>query len=138
MRPPETRAAARRIAILRGVLIALFLALAARAAHLTIASDAGHRATSQFVGMMEIQGARGGIYDRHYRELALTVRAPSVYAFPGQLASAGEQSSQEDGGDQAEFSLAHAPHDHLASAESISWARFLTPPGAAASSLNDL
>jgi cell division protein FtsI (penicillin-binding protein 3) len=87
VRPPETRAAARRIAILRGVLIALFLALAARAAHLTIASEAGHRATSQFVGMMEIQGARGGIYDRDYRELALTVRAPSVYAFPGQLES---------------------------------------------------
>ena len=87
MRAPETRAPALRIAVLRGALVALFLVLAGRAAHLTVASDAGHRATSQFVGMVEIQGTRGGIYDRRYRELALTVQAPSVYAFPSQLES---------------------------------------------------
>ncbi len=89
MRPPETRAPALRILILRGLFIAAFLALAARAAHLSVASDAGNRAAAQFVGMVEIQGTRGGIYDRRYRELALTVRAPSVYAFPAQLEGAG-------------------------------------------------
>ena len=87
MRPPETRAPAMRIAILRGVLVALFLTLAARAAHLTVASNASQRAESQFLGMLEIPGSRGGIYDRRYRELALTVQAPSVYAFPAQLES---------------------------------------------------
>lgn len=90
MRAPETRAPALRISILRGVLVALFLALAARAAHLSVASDADNRATAQFAGMVEIQGARGEIYDRRYAEVALTVRAPSVYAFPRQLESASE------------------------------------------------
>lgn len=84
MRGAELVGASRRVALLRALFLGLFLVLAARAAHLSVATTRGeNRAKGQLEGVMVLPATRGLIVDRNGVELALTVHAPSVYVRPG-------------------------------------------------------
>ena len=86
MRSSELRAAARRVGVLRAIGLALFLALSARAAHLTVIEDQGHDLWGRQVhSRLEIPPARGFIFDRRGAELAISVSAPSVYAIASEV-----------------------------------------------------
>ncbi|MBW2388740.1 MAG: PASTA domain-containing protein [Deltaproteobacteria bacterium] len=76
--------AGRRVALLRALFLALFVVLAARAAHLSVVTTRGEvRAKGQLEGVMVLTATRGLIVDRNGVELALTVHAPSIYVRPG-------------------------------------------------------
>jgi len=86
LRSSELRAAARRVGVLRAIGLALFLALSARAAHLTVIEDQGHDLWGRQVhSRLEIPPARGFIFDRRGAELAISVSAPSVYAIASEV-----------------------------------------------------
>ncbi|MCH7866617.1 MAG: penicillin-binding protein 2 [Myxococcales bacterium] len=83
MRGAELGAAGRRVALLRVVFLALFVVLAARAAHLTVVTSRGEiRAKGQLEGVIVLPAMRGQIVDRNGIELALTLHAPSIYVRP--------------------------------------------------------
>jgi len=68
---------------MRAFLLVLFVTLAARAAHLTVVTERGEmRARGQLAGAMVLPAKRGLIVDRNGVELALSVRAPSIYVLP--------------------------------------------------------
>jgi cell division protein FtsI (penicillin-binding protein 3) len=68
-----------------GVLF-VFLVLGARATHLTLADTrAEELGNQQSLTRIELAAARGGIFDRSRKELALTIMAPSVYVSPTEL-----------------------------------------------------
>ncbi len=83
MRSVELGGAGRRVASMRWIVLALFLVLSARAAHLTVVTERGElRARGQLESAMMLPATRGVIVDRGGIELALSVRAPSIYVVP--------------------------------------------------------
>ena len=74
-----------RIAWIQAALLLAFLGLAARAGHLVIEERARDRGQQQTTSVIRIPPARGTVYDRELRELAVTVTAPSVYAIPSEM-----------------------------------------------------
>ena len=89
MRSAELRAAATRVGAIRALGLIAFLVLAARAAHLTVIDDQGVTLGGrQIHTRLELPAARGVIYDRRGKELAVTVNAPSVYAIGRELDAA--------------------------------------------------
>ncbi len=81
--------AVRRVALARGCLLAAFVALSARAAHLAVLDERGwDQGNRQIRAAMSLPPQRGTIFDRSGRELALTLQAPSVYALPAEIGDA--------------------------------------------------
>jgi len=86
------RAAAQRVAAIRALGLLAFLALAARAAHLTMIEEQGHELGRRQVHThLELPPARGAIYDRRGVELAVTTQSPSVYAIGREIDAAGRR-----------------------------------------------
>lgn len=81
---PASRA---RIAVLAGVVLSLFAAAAVRAAYLQIvqAPQLRIRAEDQRTRRLKLLPARGTIYDRNRRELAVSVPGGSVFVDPTEL-----------------------------------------------------
>lgn len=87
MRSTRTRGSRPRLAVAQLVLIAVFLGLAARAAHLSLFDDRGFKlGERQRRTAVALTPERGVILDRNGHELALSIDAPSVYAVPRALA----------------------------------------------------
>jgi len=90
MRSADLRRATRRVRIVGALLLAAFLLLGVRAAHLTLVDERGSAlGPRQARTVLHLAPARGAITDRSGAELAMTVPAPSVYAVPKQVADAG-------------------------------------------------
>jgi cell division protein FtsI (penicillin-binding protein 3) len=84
MRSQALERASQRIVWMRLAGLAVVLVLAGRAAHLTVAHDrARHLFESQIRTEQQLAPARGTIFDRDGRELAITTVTESVYALPG-------------------------------------------------------
>ena len=79
MRSRGAAVGARRVVIARILLLLPFIALAARAAWLSVDERAGARGQDQMGASIALPPERGVIYDRNGAELALSVDAPSVY-----------------------------------------------------------
>jgi cell division protein FtsI (penicillin-binding protein 3) len=71
--------------VARILLLLPFLALAARAAHLSADARGSARGIAQTQRVLRLAAERGVIFDRNRAELALSVDAPSVYANPSEL-----------------------------------------------------
>ena len=83
MRSQALDKAARRIIWLRLCGLAFVLILAGRAAHLTVAHTRARTLYDQQIQTeQKLSPARGTIFDRDGRELAITTEAPSIYALP--------------------------------------------------------
>jgi cell division protein FtsI (penicillin-binding protein 3) len=79
----------RRVAVARSVLLAAFVALSARAAHLAVLDERGwDQGNRQIRTALTLPPERGTIFDRSGSELALTLQAPSVYALPVEITDA--------------------------------------------------
>jgi len=87
VRSADLAGASRRIAVVRVLLVAGFVALGARASDLTVndprARQLGGR---QLATELRIPPSRGEIQDRDGRGLAVSVDAPSVYVVPPEIA----------------------------------------------------
>jgi len=83
MRSPALDSASRRIAGVRLGGLAIALLLAGRAGHLTVAhTRARDLYERQIQTEQRLSAARGTIFDRGGRELAITTEAASIYALP--------------------------------------------------------
>ena len=88
MRSPERSSVALRVRIAALPLALAFLVLAGRAVQLSLVDPRGaDRGASQATTVLRVAAARGALFDRHGRPLALTVPAPSVYAEPRRIES---------------------------------------------------
>ena len=88
MRSSDVRFTARRLAVAQAALLLAFIALAARAAHLSLFDERGWiLGEQQSHAVLTLAPERGAILDRDGHELALSVEAPSVYALPSALAN---------------------------------------------------
>jgi cell division protein FtsI (penicillin-binding protein 3) len=88
MRSADLHSVARRTRISAALLLLGFLALAARAAHLSVIDRRGiERGRAQTGTVLRLAPARGLIVDKTGAELAVTVPAPSVYAVPREVES---------------------------------------------------
>jgi cell division protein FtsI (penicillin-binding protein 3) len=77
------------------VVLAAFLLLTVRAAHLTLLGERGEkRGESQLVTALSLPPERGRIVDRQGNELALTVSVPSVYGVPSAIKDPAATASQ--------------------------------------------
>jgi cell division protein FtsI (penicillin-binding protein 3) len=86
MRAPDLRRPALRLGVVRTVLCAGLLAVAARAAHLALLDHRGaEHGEKQVETEMKLPPERGEILDRRGQQLAVTVKAPSIFALPGAL-----------------------------------------------------
>jgi cell division protein FtsI (penicillin-binding protein 3) len=86
MRAPDLRRPAVRLSALRALLCVGLLAVAARAAHLTLFDHRGARhGERQVETEIRLPPERGEILDRRGQQLAVTVKAPSIFAVPGAL-----------------------------------------------------
>jgi len=86
MRAADLRGVSLRARITGAVLVLGFLALAGRAAHLSVIDRRGvERGRAQTGTVLRLAPARGTILDRSGAELAVTVPAPSVYAVPREV-----------------------------------------------------
>lgn len=86
MRSATLAGPSRRARLLCILLLATFLVLAARAAHLTVfGSRARTRGHSQVTKVLRLPAPRGLIVDRRDVELAVTIQAPSIYVVPNDL-----------------------------------------------------
>ncbi len=86
MRAADLRGVSLRARITGAALLLVFLALAARAAHLTVIDRRGYeRGLAQTGTLLLLAPARGTILDKRGAELAVTVPAPSVYAVPREV-----------------------------------------------------
>ena len=86
MRAPDLRGSNQRIAVTRALLVLIFLALAARAAHLAVVDRRGaDRGERQSRSELRLPPERGTIVDRQGAELAVSVTAPSIYAIPPEV-----------------------------------------------------
>ena len=86
MRGRDVRATARRVRIARVLLFLPFLVLTARAAHLSVVDRRGaERGAAQTQRVLTLMPERGTIVDRNGTELAISVKAPSVYATPSAM-----------------------------------------------------
>ena len=89
MRSADLRDVSRRARFTAAALLLAFLALAGRAAHLTVIDRRGaERGRAQTGTLLRLAPARGIILDKTGAELAVTVPAPSVYAVPRELRDA--------------------------------------------------
>jgi cell division protein FtsI (penicillin-binding protein 3) len=87
MRASDVRFTARRLAVAQAALLLAFIALAARAAHLSLFEERGSLlGKKQSQAVLTLAPERGAIFDRDGHELALSVEAPSIYALPTSLA----------------------------------------------------
>ena len=83
MRSQALEMAARRIVCLRFGGLALVLLLAGRAAHLTVTHTRARTLYEQQIRTEQrLSAARGTIFDRDGRELAITTETASIYALP--------------------------------------------------------
>ena len=83
MRAADLRPLRVRLRIAETVVLAAFLALTVRAAHLTLLAERGEqRGVSQLDTALSLPPERGRIVDRRGNELALTVAVPAVYGVP--------------------------------------------------------
>ncbi len=83
MRAADLRPLRVRLRIAETVVLAAFLALTVRAAHLTLYAERGEqRGVSQLDTALSLPPERGRIVDRQGNELALTVAVPAVYGVP--------------------------------------------------------
>ncbi len=86
MRSADLRGVSQRARITAAALLLGFLALAGRAAHLTVIDRRGfERGQAQTGTVLRLAPARGTILDKAGAELAVTVPAPSVYAIPREV-----------------------------------------------------
>jgi cell division protein FtsI (penicillin-binding protein 3) len=76
---------ARRLLAARILLLLPFVALATRAAHLSVDERGSARGVAQTQRVLQLAPERGVIFDRNGAELALSVDAPSVYVNPSGL-----------------------------------------------------
>jgi cell division protein FtsI (penicillin-binding protein 3) len=87
MRSSDVRLTGRRLAVAQAALLLAFIALAARAAHLSLFDERGWiLGEKQRHAVLQLAPERGAIFDRDGHELALSVEAPSIYALPTALA----------------------------------------------------
>jgi cell division protein FtsI (penicillin-binding protein 3) len=78
-----------RLRVVQVVVLAAFVVLTVRAAHLTLLGERGEkRGASQLVTALSLPPERGRILDRSGNELALTVAVPSVYGVPSAVGDA--------------------------------------------------
>ncbi len=83
MRAADLRPLRARLRIAETAVLAAFLALTVRAAHLTLLGERGEqRGERQLVTALSLPPERGRIVDRQGTELALTVAVPAVYGVP--------------------------------------------------------
>ncbi|MBW2497645.1 MAG: penicillin-binding protein 2 [Deltaproteobacteria bacterium] len=83
MRSQALDAASRRIALIRLCGLALALILAGRAAQLAVDNDRTRQLFRQQIATsQQLAPARGAIFDRDGRELAITIESASIYALP--------------------------------------------------------
>ena len=99
--PDQTPAAKYPFVLWRGaaivaVLCALFGGVVVRAYSLQVnqADELSARAASQLLGSVQIRARRGAIVDRDGREMAVSVRAESVFVHPRQVESPNEAAAQ--------------------------------------------
>jgi len=85
MRSREAGVGAMRVRVAQILLLAPFVLLAARAAHLSADERGYQRGIDQTHRTLELAPERGVITDRNGGELALSVDAPSIYADPSAL-----------------------------------------------------
>jgi len=86
MRGPDLRRPTLRLSALRAVLCVGLTAVAARAAHLTLWDHRGaEHGERQVETTIQLPPERGEILDRRGQQLAVTVKAPSIFAVPGGL-----------------------------------------------------
>lgn len=91
MRATDPRAAGLRtlrvrLRIAETLILAAFLILTLRAAHLTLLGERGAaRGESQLVTALPLPPERGRIVDRQGTEIAMTVAVPSIYAVPAEV-----------------------------------------------------
>jgi cell division protein FtsI (penicillin-binding protein 3) len=89
VRGPTLENPSRRVGVLRALLVVIFLALAARAAQLTVLDRRGEmRGDGQVHTTMVLAATRGLIVDRNGTELSVTLHAPSIYVSPGEIEKA--------------------------------------------------
>jgi cell division protein FtsI (penicillin-binding protein 3) len=89
MRSTDVRVSTRRVAVVRALLVLVFVALAARATHLSVFDRrAAERGDAQSLRTLTLAPERGHIVDRSGADLALSVDAPSIYVIPEHLADA--------------------------------------------------
>jgi cell division protein FtsI (penicillin-binding protein 3) len=87
VRAADLRGVSLRARLTGAGLLLCFLALAGRAAHLTVIDRRGfERGAAQTDTVLRLAPARGTIVDKTGAELAVTVPAPSVYAVPREVA----------------------------------------------------
>jgi cell division protein FtsI (penicillin-binding protein 3) len=87
VRAPELRGSVRRLGAARSLLVLAFVGLAARGIHLTLIDPRGsERGIEQLRTTIALAPERGLILDRNGSELALTVKAPSLFAVPSKVA----------------------------------------------------
>ncbi len=115
MRSQALDRAHRRIVWLRLIGLLVVLVLAARAGHLTVAH---HRARTLYEKQIQtekrLSAARGTIFDRFGRELAITTEAASIYALPRLVAdrdATAEALAAALGRDPARVSRRLSAHD---------------------------
>lgn len=83
MRAPDLRQPGVRLGFVRAALCVCLLAVAARAAHLTLFDPRGaERGVSQIDTQVKLPPERGDVEDRRGQKLAVTVKAPTIYASP--------------------------------------------------------
>jgi len=86
VRAADLRGASLRVRISGALLLLGFLALAGRAAHLSVVDRRGaERGDAQTGTVLRLAPARGTILDKSGAELAVTLPAPSVYAVPREV-----------------------------------------------------
>ncbi len=89
MTTDATVRARRRVAVLRALFVLCFVILGVRASQLSVADERRHDLRDgQVLTHLRIAPERGAIVDRHGDELAVSVRAPSVYVMPRALEDA--------------------------------------------------
>lgn len=83
MRGPDLRRPALRLSLLRALLCGGLLAVSARATHLALIDERGSQAAlDQIETTIDLLPERGEILDRRGQQLAVTVKAPSIFALP--------------------------------------------------------
>ena len=86
MRSPERAGVARRVRVAAVALGLAFGVLGVRATQLALLDPRGaDRGDSQATAVLRMAPARGALFDRNGRPLALTVPAPSVWAAPREI-----------------------------------------------------
>ncbi len=85
MRSEAPQGPKRRLGAVRSIAMLGFVVLAGRAAHLTLAYERSEGVQDgQVQTTLRLAGERGELVDRRGVELAVSVRAPSVYVFPSE------------------------------------------------------